>query len=149
VCLTSNGEFIVIRFGNRKFAAWLWRHNTLRGFTLIELLVVMAIIALLLTIALPRYFGSVDKSKEVALKENLQVMRVTLDKFYGDRGRYPDTLDELVTLKYLRSVPVDPMTEVTTTWISVQSAETDKKGIFDIKSGARGKTADGVPYEQL
>ena len=120
-----------------------------RGFTLIELLVVMAIIALLLTIALPRYFGSVEKSKEVALKENLQVMRVTLDKFYGDRGRYPESLDDLVSFNYLRSVPVDPMTELATTWILVQSAEPDKKGIVDVKSGARGKTHDGVPFEQL
>lgn len=138
----------MISFDNRKFFAGSFRLKQ-RGFTLIELLVVMAIIALLLTIALPRYFGSVEKSKEVALKENLQVMRVTLDKFYGDRGRYPESLDELVSFKYLRSVPVDPMTELATTWISVPSAETDKKGIFDIKSGARGQTHDGVPYEQL
>ena len=72
-----------------------------RGFTLIELLVVMAIVALLLSIALPRYFGSLDRSREVALKENLQVLRVTLDRFHADKGRYPDTLDELVEHKYL------------------------------------------------
>lgn len=138
----------MIPYRNRKLSAESFYLKT-RGFTLIELLVVMAIIALLLTIALPRYFSSVAKSKEVALKENLQVMRVTIDKFYGDRGRYPESLDELVSSKYLRTVPVDPMTDLASSWIPVQSADADKKGIFDVKSGARGKTADGIPFEQL
>lgn len=119
------------------------------GFTLVELLVVMAIIATLLTIAVPRYFSSVDKSKEVALKENLQVLRVGIDKFYGDRGVYPSSLGDLVTHKYFRSVPVDPITESSVTWQPVASIDPDKPGVADIRSGARGKTRDGVPYEQL
>ena len=119
------------------------------GFTLIEMLVVMAIIALLLTIAVPRYFGSLDKSKEVTLKENLQVLRVTLDKFYADKGHYPDTLDQLVENKYLRSVPVDPFTESSRSWITVQSNELDTKGIVDVKSGATGQTSDGRRYESF
>lgn len=119
------------------------------GFTLIEMLVVMAIVALLLTIALPRYFGALDKSKEVALKENLQVLRSGLDKYYADTGHYPETLDELVEKNYFRSAPVDPVTESAATWILVPSADTDKPGIMDVKSGARGSTRDGVPYEQL
>lgn len=119
------------------------------GFTLIEMLVVMAIVALLLTIALPRYFGSLDKSKEVALKENLQVLRTGIDKFYADKGRYPETLEELVDQQYFRTVPVDPVTESATTWILLPSRESEVSGIADIKSGARGSTRDGVPYEQL
>lgn len=119
------------------------------GFTLIELLVVMATMALLLAIALPRYFGSIDKSKEVALKQNLQILRTTIDKFYGDRARFPDTLDELVTQKYLRAVPVDPVTESAATWILLPSAEADAKGIADVKSGAPGKTRDGEAFEDL
>lgn len=119
------------------------------GFTLIEVLVVMAVIALLLTIALPRYFGSLEKSKEVVLKENLQVMRVTLDKFYADRGRYPQTLEELVTEKYLRNVPVDPMTESAQTWRTMHGVEGESTGIMDVHSGAVGKTKDGIPYEDL
>lgn len=109
----------------------------------------MAIVALLLTIALPRYFGSLDKSKEVALKENLQVLRTGIDKFYADKGRYPETLEELVEQQYFRAVPVDPVSESTTTWILVSSPDSDTPGIADIKSGAQGTTRDGLPYEQL
>ncbi len=119
------------------------------GFTLIELLVVLAIVALLLTIALPRYMGSVEKSKEVALKENLQVLRAGIDKYYGDKGEYPAALADLVTQHYFRSVPVDPVTESATTWQLIASPDGDKPGVADIRSGARGKTRDGVPFEQL
>lgn len=119
------------------------------GFTLIEVLIVMAIVALLLTIALPRYFGSLDKSKDVALQENLKVLRVTLDYFYADKGRYPDTLDELVEQKYLRAVPVDPITESARTWILIPGNEADTQGIADLRSGAPGLANDGRAYESL
>ena len=118
-----------------------------RGFTLIEMLIVMAIIALLLTIALPRYFGSLDKSKDIALQENLKVLRVTLDRFYADKGRYPDTLDELVTQKYLRAVPMDPITESVLTWVTIPAKDADVQGIADIKSGAPGLAKDGRAYD--
>lgn len=124
-------------------------HRKSAGFTLVELLVVMAIIATLLSIAVPRYFGSVDKSKEVALKENLQVLRTGIDKYYGDKGVYPSALGDLVTQKYFRSVPIDPITESSATWQGVSSPDPDKPGVADIRSGAKGKTRDGVPYEQL
>ncbi len=119
------------------------------GFTLIELLVVMAIVALLLTVALPRYFGSVEKSKEVALKENLQVMRTGIDKFFADKGRYPSDLSELVAEHYFRAVPVDPITESSTTWILIPARDIEKPGVEDVKSGAPGKTRSDVPYDQL
>jgi len=92
------------------------------GFTLIELLVVMAVIAALLTLAAPRYFSSIEKSREAVLQANLAMMRQTLDKYYGDKGRYPDALDDLVANKYLRSVPTDPVTESNATWIVVPPA---------------------------
>jgi general secretion pathway protein G len=81
-----------------------------RGFTLIELLVVLSIIALLLTLAVPRYFHSIDTSKEAVLSENLHIVRETIDKFYGDKGRYPESLEELVSERYLRALPHDPVT---------------------------------------
>lgn len=117
------------------------------GFTLIEMLVVMAVIALLLTIATPRYFASLDKSRDIALEENLKVLRITLDKFYGDKGRYPDDLNELVDMKYLREVPVDPVTGSSATWILDQARGSDETGIQDIKSGAIGSAHDGRRYE--
>jgi general secretion pathway protein G len=87
-----------------------------RGFTLIELLVVLSIIALLLTLAVPRYIHSVDVAKEAVLSENLHLVRETIDKFYGDKGRYPESLEELVSERYLRSLPYDPITDSTSTW---------------------------------
>lgn len=123
--------------------------NSSSGFTLIEILVVLAIVALLLTLAVPRYFGSVDRSKEIALKENLQIVRRTIDQFYSDTGRYPETLAELVDKKYLRELPIDPITGSTDTWI-VLSPTSDKEGnLYDLKSGASGTTADGKPFGDL
>ena len=117
-----------------------------RAFTLIELLVVMAIIALLLTIAVPRYFHSTDRAKEAVLKEDLVQMRNAIDKYYGDRGRYPDSLDDLVEKKYLRRIPADPISDSAQTWVTVPPQETGKGAIADIKSGATGTALDGTPY---
>ena len=115
-----------------------------RGFTLIELLVVMVIIAMLLSLAAPRYFGSVDKSKEAVLRENLSTTRQALDKYYGDNGKYPDTLDQLVTQKYLRTLPMDPFTGSATTWIVVPPDDPDHGAVYDIKSGSPDKAQDGT-----
>jgi general secretion pathway protein G len=120
------------------------------GFTLIELLVVLAIVALLLTIAVPRYFGSLDRSKEAVLKEDLFQMRDAIGKYYGDKGKYPETLDALASEKYLRKIPVDPITDSATTWVPVAPADDrGTTGVFDVKSGAEGKTADGTAYTDL
>ncbi len=120
-----------------------------KGFTLIELLVVMAVVALLLTLAVPRYFGSLERSKELVLKENLKVFREVLDKFNADQGRFPDQLEELVDKRYIKALPVDPITETERTWVPVVSTDTERKGIVDVKSGAEGKNAQGVPYSSL
>jgi general secretion pathway protein G len=120
--------------------------TALRGFTLIELLVVMAIIATLLTLAVPRYFGSVERAKEAVLKQDLATLRDSLDKYYGDTGRYPDSLEDLVTKRYLRSIPVDPLTESNSTWMLVAPPDPDKGGVFDVRSGAQGQAPDGTSY---
>jgi general secretion pathway protein G len=120
-----------------------------RGFTLVELLVVLAIISLLLTVALPRYFSSVDKSREVALMENLQVLRSGIDKYYADKGEYPSALADLVSQQYFRKIPLDPVTESAATWQLLPSRDADKPGVADVRSGAKGKTRNGTPYEQL
>jgi len=116
------------------------------GFTLIELLVVLAVIAVLLTITVPRYFSSLEKSRESVLQQNLAQMRGTLDKYYGDKGRYPDALDELVSSKYLRSLPLDPITESHETWIVVPPDQPEMGGVYDVKSGAEGVGSDGREY---
>ncbi len=118
------------------------------GFTLIELLVVLAIIATLLTIAVPRYFSSLESSKETALRQSLSVMREALDHHYGDTGAYPDSLRALVDKRYLRSVPVDPITERNDTWIEVPPPDGAPGVVGDIKSGAPGRGRDGTPFAE-
>lgn len=116
------------------------------GFTLIELLVVMAIIATLLTLAAPRYFGSVDKSKEAVLRENLATLRDVVDKYYADTGKYPPSLEELVQRKYLRKIPLDPMTESDKTWVIVPPDDAQKGAVFDVRSGSQGAAQNGTAY---
>ena len=116
------------------------------GFTLIELLVVLAVIATLLTIAVPRYFSSLEKSRESVLQQNLALMRETLDKYYGDKGKYPDALNELVSSKYLRSLPVDPITDSSTTWIIIPPDQPEMGGVYDVRSGAEGVARNGTEY---
>ena len=127
------------------------KYNPLKkhlGFTLIELIVVMTIIALLISIAVPRYFHSVEHAKDATLKQTLSVMRVAIDKFYGDNNRYPNSIVELVEKKYIRAVPVDPVTESSETWVTQAPNTEVGGGIFDIKSGAIGKSKDGTPYAE-
>lgn len=116
------------------------------GFTLIELLVVMSIIALLLALAVPRYFHSVTRAKEAVLRDNLTLIRDALDKYYADTGAYPANMEALVAKRYLRKLPEDPVTESATTWILVAPAPPEKGGVFDVKSGAPGNSLAGEEY---
>jgi len=145
------------------------------GFTLIELLVVLAILALLMTIAAPRYIHQVERAREATLRSSLKVMREAIDKFYGDQGRLPQDLDELVARNYLKAIPLDPVTDKRDTWIALSEAEVlanpaeaDKSrttlfvpaggnrtapiqappstGLADVRSGAPGNGNDGTPY---
>jgi len=117
-----------------------------KGFTLIELLVVLAVIATLLSIAVPRYYSSIDRSKEAVLKENLYQVRDAIGKYYADRGKYPESLAALATDKYLRKLPLDPVTDSDTTWIVVPPEDPQKGGVFDVRSGAQGKGLDGTEF---
>ncbi len=116
------------------------------GFTLIELLVVLAIIATLLTIAVPRYLGSMEKSKEAVLKEDLYQLRDAIGKYYGDRGKYPESLEALAAERYLRKVPVDPVTESSISWLTVPPVDPEKGAVYDVRSGAPGRASDGSAY---
>lgn len=116
------------------------------GFTLIELLVVMVLIGLLLSIAVPTYFVHIDHAKETVLREDLVRMRDAIDKFYGDAGVYPESLQEMVVKRYLRKIPVDPITERADTWVIVAPVRKDMGKVFDVKSGASGRAHDGSDY---
>lgn len=125
---------------NGKSRAW--------GFTLIELLVVMCIIAVLLTIAVPRYFHTLERSRETVLRQDLSVMREAIDKHFGDYGQYPDSLAALVERRYIRAVPVDPFTRSSEGWQMVVSEEEDHPGIRDVHSSAEGHGSDGLPFRE-
>lgn len=145
------GSFVVLH--PRVCGAGRWALRAVRarrdlGFTLIELLVVLSIVAMLLTIVTPRYMGSIDHAKEVALKENLKVMRLSIDRFRGDKGRYPESLAELVEARYLRAVPPDPITDSATTWVVVPVDDPESEGISDVGSGAQGAGKDGSAFAE-
>lgn len=120
-----------------------------RGFTLIELLVVLAIVALLSTLAMPRYFQSIDTAKETILADNLHTVRETIDKFYGDTGRYPESLNELVEKKYLRALPRDPIVDSDSAWVVIAPDPGYKGKVYSIKSSALGVNHNGVPFAEL
>jgi len=116
-----------------------------RGFTLIELIVVMAIVALLASIAAPRYFNSLQKSKETALRSSLATMRDAIDQFSADKGRYPDSLEELTTARYIREIPEDPLIGSREQWVLVAPPpDAQERGaVYDVRSGAAGRASDG------
>lgn len=118
------------------------------GFTLIELLVVLGIIALLLTVSVPRFFPALDKTRETVLAHNLQALRETIDHYYGDTGHYPDSLDELVEKRYLKAVPPDPMTDSVATWVTVAPDDARLGRVYSVRSGAAGVDKSGRPYAQ-
>lgn len=103
------------------------------GFTLVELMVVMVLIAILLTIAVPRYFGTVDNGKNSVQRQNISAIRDAIDKYYGDQGKYPATLDDLVDKHYLREIPVDPLTDHRD-WVVVPPTDTNLSGVYDVQS---------------
>lgn len=115
-----------------------------RGFTMIELLVTLAILAMIITIAAPKYFGNLDKAREDVLREDLYVMRDAIDKFYNDRNRYPASLNELVQEKYLRKLPPDPFTQSALSWVVVPAANPAEGVVSDVRSGAPNQARDGT-----
>jgi general secretion pathway protein G len=108
------------------------RHDIARGFTLIEMLVVMTLIALLLTLAVPRYFSVLDNGRLNVQRQNVATIRDAIDKFFGDQGKYPDSLDELVVKRYLRQVPLDPLTEAPN-WVLIAPQDQSLGAVFDVQ----------------
>src|SRR5262245_47835646 len=110
------------------------------GFTLVELMVVLTVIALLLSVVIPDYIGRMKTAEEAVLRENLTMMREALDKHYADAGKYPGSLDELVSKRYLRAIPPDPFTRSPSTWVAIAppGQQKDKGSVYDVKSSAKG-----------
>jgi general secretion pathway protein G len=117
--------------GQRRLAEMAFPKKTLNGFTLIELLVVFTLLALLLSIAVPRYLATADSAKEKVRAQNLATLRDALDKFKADQGRYPTQLTELVQRQYLRSLPQDPVSG-SDTWIALPHPAGLEPGIYDV-----------------
>jgi len=124
-------------------------HRKPRGFTLIELLVVLAIVAMLLTLSVPRYMKGLDKAKEQTLVENLRTTREVIDHFYGDTGRYPESLQQLVERHYLKALPIDPIAENDSSWTLVAPPGNTGSGVYDLHSSAPGQSLSGRPYAEL
>ncbi|MBC7348383.1 MAG: type II secretion system protein [Candidatus Aminicenantes bacterium] len=123
------------------------------GFTLIEILIVLSIIGILLGLAVPQYQMSVKRAREAVLKENLFIMRKMIDQYYQDKHRYPPSLQSLVEENYLKTIPIDPITGSSETWVEVRQMPPvdeyipgENLGIVDVKSGSEAKALDGTFY---
>ena len=122
-----------------------------RGFSLLELMIAMFIMIILLSIAVPTYERSVRQARETVLKENLWQIRRSIDQFTADKGKLPSSVDDLVSEKYLREKPIDPITDKTE-WQEIQGEDTNSpdsaQGLKDVKSLADGQDSDGKPFSE-
>jgi general secretion pathway protein G len=128
------------------------RHHVKRGFTFVELLVVITIVVILVTMAIPIYTKTITRSKEAVLHSNLMALRTVIDNYTYDKGKAPQTLEELVSSGYLRGVPMDPMTG-SNQWRTImedatQSVNQSEPGIFDVRSMSDKTGLDGTPYSE-
>lgn len=128
--------------------------KTQRGFTLIDLMIVLSIIGILAAISAPNYQWGIVRARESVLREDLYTLRSTIDQYYADQGKYPETLQELVDNKnkYLREIPKDPFTKSRETWVTAAPPATDSgepaTGVYDVHSGSTLIGSNGVPYNE-
>lgn len=119
-----------------------------KGFTLIEMMIVLAIMSILATIATPNMQRYIVRAREASLRETLFVFRDVIDQHYSDQGKYPGSLQELVKMKYIRSIPTDPITGSSSTWIITPPEGEEKGGVYDVHSGSDRVSLDGEPYNE-
>lgn len=123
------------------------------GFTLIELMIAMAVVSILVSVAVPMFNKALTRGKETILRQNLFSMRTVIDEYTYDKGKAPQTLEDLVTSGYLRKVPLDPITNSDRTWKVIMedagnAVNQSEPGIFDVKSGAEQMSLEGTPYAE-
>lgn len=125
-----------------------------KGFTLIEIIIVFTLIGILVGLGIPQYRYAAKRAREAVLKEDLFILRKLINHYYTDKGSYPLSLQTLVDEQYLRSIPIDPMTKSSQTWVEMQQTLTEDElmsfdiqiGIVDVFSGSIEKALDGTPY---
>jgi general secretion pathway protein G len=122
--------------------------NNHKGFTIIEMMTVIAIIGILATIATPSFLRSITRAREASLRNSLFVLRDVIDQYYADNGDYPETLEALIEKKYIRTVPMDPFTGSTETWILIPPEGEGLSGIYDVHSGSDKISLYGMPYNE-
>ena len=119
-----------------------------QGYTLIEMMIVISIISILATMALPSFQKQLVRAKETNLRRSLFIMRDTIDQYFADHGRYPGSLQDLETEKYVRQIPMDPLTGQTSTWITIPPEGFAEGNIYDVHSGSNKVSLDGTPYNE-
>lgn len=119
-----------------------------KGYTLIEMMTVIAIIGILATIAMPSFQKSIVRTREASLRNSLFILRDVIDQYYADQGQYPESLDSLVEKRYIRSIPQDPFTGSSETWILIQAQGEGLSGIYDVHSGSDKISLYGTPYNE-
>jgi len=119
-----------------------------QGYTLIEMMIVISIISILATMALPSFQKQLVRAKETNLRRSLFIMRDTIDQYFADHGRYPGSLQDLETEKYIRQIPMDPLTGSPDTWITIPPEGFAEGNIYDVHSGSNKVSLDGTPYNE-
>ncbi|MBC2733215.1 MAG: prepilin-type N-terminal cleavage/methylation domain-containing protein [Desulfobacteraceae bacterium] len=119
-----------------------------QGYTLIEMMIVISIISILATMALPSFQKQLVRAKETNLRRSLFIMRDTIDQYFADHGRYPGSLQDLETEKYIRQTPMDPLTGRSDTWVTIPPEGFAEGNIYDVHSGSNKVSLDGTPYNE-
>ena len=124
-----------------------------RGFTFVELMVVVTIMVILISMAIPQLTRSITRSKESVLHNNLFTLRTVIDNYCYDKGKCPQSLQDLVSEGYLRAIPTDPMNNYSTEWHTVmeegtQSVNQQEPGIWDVHSGSDKTSLEGTAYSE-